>query len=70
MNGEKHTTGAPSRAQRLREQAEKAENIASLARLVDATLVRASGDLLALASAAKQLAAQLEAHADGEAVQL
>lgn len=70
MNGEKHTTGAPSRAQRLREQAEKAENIAALARLVDDTLVKASGDLLALASAAKQLSDRLEALADGEAVRL
>lgn len=64
MNGEKVTTAARSRAQRLREAAERAENIGALAGLIDAQLVRACGDLLAMAAAAKQLAATLEKAAE------
>jgi len=63
-------SGAPARAQRLRDAAEKASNIAALARLTDASLVKACGDLLALAAAAQRLAEQLTRAADGAEVAL
>jgi hypothetical protein len=69
MNGEQ-SKGTDPRAQRLRDAAAKAENIAALARLIDAQLGKACGDLLAMAAAAKQLAETLERAADGAEVAL
>lgn len=70
MNGEKHTTGAPARAQRLRDLAGQAENLGALASLADAQIARACADLATLAKAAKQLAEQIERVADGAEVTL
>jgi hypothetical protein len=51
------------RVQRLRDLAARAENIAALALVADETLAKARQDVLTLASAARGLAAQLEAEA-------
>jgi hypothetical protein len=51
------------RAQRLRDLAESAENVVSLAAVTDQTLTKARLDLLALSGAARRLAANLEAEA-------
>ena len=51
------------RAQRLRNLAARAENIARLALLADETLARARQDVVTLAGAARLLAGQLEAEA-------
>jgi hypothetical protein len=68
MNHRDNTTGAPERAQRLRDLAGQAENIGALAGLADAQLARASADLQTLASAARRLATQIERLADGAEV--
>lgn len=57
-----------ARAQRLRDLAGSAENLASLAGLIDATLDRARLDLMTLAGAARTLAARLEREADAAEV--
>jgi hypothetical protein len=57
------------RAQRLRDLADSAENIASLAVVADETLAKARRDVLALAGAARRIAEQLTAAADGAEVQ-
>jgi len=58
------TTGAPTRADRLREAAAQAENLAALAGLADAQLTRAANDLATLAQAARRLATSLQCDAD------
>ena len=68
MTKGKVTTGAPARAQRLRDLASQAENIGALASLADAQLSRASADLRTLAAAAKRLADCLTTEADGNGV--
>ena len=68
MIGEKHTTGAPARAERLRAAAEQAENLAALAGLAEAQLSRASSDLHTLAAAARLLAARINCEADSAEV--
>ena len=64
MNQGNNTTGAPTRADRLRQLAGQAENLGALATLADATLSRASADLATLAQAARRLATALECEAD------
>jgi hypothetical protein len=56
------------RAQRLRDLADSAENIASLAVVADETLAKARRDVLALAGAARRIAEQLTAAAEGAEV--
>jgi hypothetical protein len=51
------------RPQRLRDLAARAENIAALALVADETLAKARQDVVALASAARMLAAKLETEA-------
>lgn len=58
------------RAQRLRDLAANAENLVSLAGVIDETLTRARLDLLALAGAARGLAGRLEREADTSEVAL
>lgn len=53
----------PERAQRLRDLAARAENIAALALVADEALARARQDVVMLASAARSIAASLEAEA-------
>lgn len=64
MNQGNDTTGAPTRADRLRQLAGQAENLAALAGLADAQLTRALNDLATLARAARMLATALECDAD------
>jgi hypothetical protein len=70
MNRGNNTTGAPTRAQRLRDLAGQAENLGALASLADAQIARATADLHTLASAARRLAEQIERLADGAEVSL
>ena len=59
----------PDRAQRLRDLAGSAENIAALAVVADDSLGRARRDLLALAAAGRMLAERLKREADATEVQ-
>jgi hypothetical protein len=59
-----HGTSVSERAQRLRDLAGSAENLVSLASVVDETLTKARLDLLALSGAARQMATRLEREAD------
>lgn len=70
MNRGNNTTGAPARAQRLRDLAGQADNLGALASLADAQLSRVSADLQTLVTAAKRLAEQLTRAADGAEVKL
>ncbi len=57
-------TSSVSKADRLRDLASQAEQLAALATLADAQLVRAGQDLATLAQAARRLALALECEGD------
>lgn len=60
--------GSVSKAERLRDLAQQAENLAGLAGLADAQLTRASADLQTLAAAARTLSERLNRDADSAEV--
>ena len=64
-----HGKSVPERAQRLRDLAASAENLAGLAGVIDETIDKARRDLLALAGAARGLVGRLEREADATEVQ-
>jgi hypothetical protein len=63
-----HGESVSEKAQRLRDLAASAENIASLAVVADQTLAKARADVLALAGAARRIAHRLEREADATEV--
>lgn len=65
-----HRGSIDTRSQRLKDLAESAENLVSLAAVTDETLARGRLDLLALSGAARVLAQRLEREADAAEVEL
>jgi hypothetical protein len=64
----KGTNSTGARAQRVRDLAASADNIAAAAIVADETLAKARRDVLALAGAARKLAERLEREADASEV--